>query len=318
MPGLMNLPMELLLRVSHVLSERDTCRLMRACWFLYNSLQKDVYSRNIMYSRSTLLPYVVQAGNPNSINMVLSINCTPSLSYLGRTCQGQTALLAAIHSGYVETALKLISRGGQQINLRNLVTGWRPLTLAVVRNQEEVVRALIARKALDIHDSEDSRYHGSPLILAARSGQHRLVGMLLEVPSLDRSVTHRKLRTALDLAVMAGCWQTVRVLLNDPFTRNYFAVYGHNPIFHAIASRNVSIVETLVQKGFTVIPPQFGKALQSGNEAMVRALLSGGINLACAQWLSRKALACAAQGGLLHFVETLLPNADSAERHGAL
>ncbi|KAJ2982417.1 hypothetical protein NQ176_g1402 [Zarea fungicola] len=250
--------------------------------------------------------------------MVLNINCTPSLSYLGRTRQGQTALLAAIHSGYVDTALKLISRGGQQINLRNLVTGWRPLTLAVVRNQEEVVRALIARKALDIHDSEDSRYHGSPLILAARSGQHRLVSMLLEVPSLDRSVTDGRLRTALDLAVLAGCWQTVHVLLNEPFTRNYFAVYGHNPIFHAIASGNVSIVEILVQKGFTVIPPQLGKALQSGNEAMVRALLSGGINLACAQWLSRRALACAAQGGLLHFVETLLPNADSTERHDAL
>ncbi|KAJ2969232.1 hypothetical protein NQ176_g8773 [Zarea fungicola] len=89
-------------------------------------------------------------------------------------------------------------------------------------------------------------------------------------------------------------------------------------MFHAIASGNVIIVETLVQTGFAVIPPQLGKALQSGNEAMVRALLSGGINLACAQWLSRKALACAAQGGLLHFVETLLPNADSAERHEAL
>ncbi|KAJ2981976.1 hypothetical protein NQ176_g1700 [Zarea fungicola] len=169
--------------------------------------------------------------------MVLNINCTPSLSYLGLTRQGQTALLA-IHSSYVDTALRLINRGGQQINLRNLVTGWRPLTLAVVRNQEEVVRALlIVMKAVDISDSEDSRYHGSPLTLAARSGQHRLVGMLLEVPSLDRRVTDRRLCTALDLAVLAD--------------------------------GNVIIVETLVQTGFAVIPPQLCKALQSGNEAML-------------------------------------------------
>lgn len=65
-----------------------------------------------MYSRSTLLPYVVQARNPYSISMVLSIDCKPSLSYLARNRQGQTALLAAIHSDDIDTALKLINKGG--------------------------------------------------------------------------------------------------------------------------------------------------------------------------------------------------------------
>ncbi|OAA60182.1 Ankyrin repeat-containing domain protein [Akanthomyces lecanii RCEF 1005] len=318
MLGLRNLPMELLLRVSYALSERDTCSLMRTCWLFYNTLQRDVYRRNIMHSRSTLLPYVVQAGNPQSISLVLSIDCKPSLSYLARSRQGKTALLAAIDLGDVDTALKLIDRGGQQINLRDIGSGWRPLTLAVVRNQEEIVKGLITKKVSDVNGYEDSKYHGAPLILAARSGRYRLVEILLTIKKLDRRVADRKLRTALDLAVIAGCWRTVHALLDDPFERDCFATYGHNPMFHAIASGNVNIVESLIQKNFAVIPPYLGKALQSGKEAVVRALLTGQAQLASAQWLARKALACAAEGGLLHFVETLLPSADSAERHEAL
>ncbi|KAJ6783116.1 hypothetical protein PWT90_08805 [Aphanocladium album] len=316
MPGLLDLSNELLLIICDRLSERAVTRLMRTRRSLYYTLQEYVYQRNIANSNSTSLPFIVQAGGAQSIELVLNIRCQTNLKLLQINRQGNTALLAAISTGNVVAALNLIRRRGRQLNCKNRLTAWRPLTLAVAKSQEDVVQALIDQKVSPGNNHEDSKTHGSPLLLAARYGRYRLVEKLLKLRKLDRGVMDNQLHTALDLAVISGCRLTVQTLLDDPLMEN--ARYGWNPIFHGIKSRNVEIVKILVQGGMSVTPAHMGKALKSGNEAIVLALVPSTDELMRARWKNYRALACAAEGGLIRFVETLLPAACSAERHEAL
>ncbi|TQV90265.1 ankyrin repeats (3 copies) domain-containing protein [Cordyceps javanica] len=189
-----------------------------------------------MKSESTLLPYVVAANNPQSLELVLNIKCLPKLKYLASHRQGNTALLAAISTGNVAAALKLISLGGEQINRKNRSTMWLPLSLAISLGQKEIVQALIARKVRPGEDPEDSRRRRSPLLIAAKDGRHDLVAMLLTMSTLDRRVSDDGLQTALDLAVISGCLLTVKLLLEDPIIENPQELYGCNPTFHAIKS----------------------------------------------------------------------------------
>ncbi|KAJ3497930.1 hypothetical protein NLG97_g1520 [Lecanicillium saksenae] len=319
MPGLLNLPNEMVIRVCDHLAERDVCRLMRARRCLYNKLQKYLYRRNIMHSCSTSLPYVIEAGTTESIDLVLSIECDRPLGLRSTNRNGNTALLAAISTNNVDVALNLISRvdrGSWDLSCMNFLSTWRPLTLAVSKNQEEIVQALVDKEVETLDWGSDSHTRGSPLLLAAKYSRYRLVAMLLRLRNLDRLVTDDERRTALDLAVLSGCWRTVQALLDDPLTA--VAQYGYNPLFHAIESRNVAIVETLVRGRVCIIPPHIAKALKTGSEAIVSALLSSRHDLNYAEWNGCGALACAAEGGLVNFVEMLLPGANSVERREAL
>jgi hypothetical protein len=136
MTTIYNLPLELLLEISRLLPEKDACRLMVTCPFYYEALQKELYRRNIRCSHSTLLPSVIGAGREESIELAFDIlaGFKPALKLSSRDRFGRTAPVESIQADNVNIALRMIKKYPSQINMKCLSSGWRPLTLAVVKN----------------------------------------------------------------------------------------------------------------------------------------------------------------------------------------
>jgi ankyrin repeat protein len=207
---------------------------------------------------------------------------------------GDTALVKAINAGDVQAARGLI-KSGTDVNAR-AGDGSTPLLWAVHAGNVDIARALIAAKAsVDVAND----FGVTPLIEASRSGNAPMVDLLLRAGA-DPKKAHPEGETPLLSAARAGSVPTVRLLLARGADVNHAEKFQQTtPLMWATAEGHLEVVDLLLEAGadpnrrahvtslttrhngdhptggFTAL--MF--AARSGNEAMVRKLVSRGANL---------------------------------------
>ena len=253
---------------------------------------------------------------------------------------GSSALFVAAGYGYLEVVQRLVERGAQ-LSLTN-TRGATPLSFAISRRQQEIVRLLVEAGAVTGPDmtalhsavqtrslalvtkvlarSEDSvNVAGpddqTPLHLAA-GGPVTIVRALLGAGAEVNSLVRSSQATVLHMAALAGNTEVVRVLLDwgarlQP--RAGRSLYGATPLYLAAQNGHSDTVEALLSRGADIncrlrkigATPLFISA-ERGHSELVTLLLEQGATPHARNWNGLTALGVAALASRRNIVQQLI------------
>lgn len=164
--------------------------------------------------------------------------------------------------------------------------GERPLHIAIVRGNVEVVR-LLKRAGAD-PNSIDKRGR-TPLLMACSfvEGSVEILKLLLEMGADPGLAEHEHGYTPLHLAAQNGHTGFVDMLYSGaPLALTTYATAGETPLFLACAKGHGEVVSRLLSLGATqVMPPDrrgmlpLAMAVKAGFMGVVRVMIDGGVGI---------------------------------------
>ena len=196
-----------------------------------------------------------------------------------------TPLISAVNgAGSTVIIVELLLNAGASVNT-TLENGVSPLALAVARRKHAVVDLLLRCNAAT--DAADSDIGETPVMIAARLGDHRSIELLLNAGA-DVGIARSDGFTALLIAVSQGHTTVIKALLDygvhvgeryfDDFTALHFAALSANPLVVAQLLELRAPIDATTTDGRTPLV-----ALQNAMRA--DALLEGGQGYAAADAL---------------------------------
>ncbi|KAJ3497931.1 hypothetical protein NLG97_g1521 [Lecanicillium saksenae] len=240
------LPPEIWLLICDHLSKRGVFNLSRTEKAKYRLLQTSILRHNVKEKGTSCLPYFASRGDLEKIRLLKSY---PGVQADARNHDGDTALLCAIDEGFEAVSMALLEIPGEHVNMRSARRGWRPLTLAITKKQEVVVRKLLECDNINANGVRCTDY-GTPLFSAVRSHQSQIVRLLLAVPGIDVAVTDGHGQTALHLAAIYRDRSIVQILLEDGrVPRLATDGYGRSALDYAFLSGNSDVIEAMYTHG---------------------------------------------------------------------
>lgn len=157
--------------------------------------------------------------------------------------RGITGLHLAAHFGLSNAAIILLKRGSC-LNARN-DHGGTPLWMAARTGQDAVVKLLLAEKNIDC-DTRD-RYNRSPLSIAAGNGHARVVELFLVNSVANTNSTDYEGRTPLARAAQNGHGDVVKLLLTkEGIQADFKDSDGQTPLWLAASNGHKEVVELLL------------------------------------------------------------------------
>ena len=241
----------------------------------------------------------------------------------------QTPLMYACRRGHSNTVARLLERGADvnQYSQRDSVA----LFDAVDNGVAETVELLLAREELDVNTIHPRRFNRTALMLAAQNGNLQIVDALLDRPGAKLDKKDLDGNTALSLATIAGQYEVVATLLEHKgIDVNSQNGHGSTALILAATARGgrkeneakISIAELLLIEGAnSSIKDHEGggtailRAVDSGNEAMVKLFLDYKADIKIRDDLDRGLLHSAAIDGYEEIVRLLLEKGLSVNAH---
>ncbi|KAL3663012.1 hypothetical protein V7S43_011954 [Phytophthora oleae] len=159
---------------------------------------------------------------------------------------GQSCLHTAIIKNFRQVAISLIRSGQVQINAATRDGGWTPLHLAVITEEVEVIKELLAAGAmLDAVDADGQ----TPLLQACLGGQLKLVRLLLNAganPSHQNKQAHSPLHY---LAAFCRDRQLLRDIIANGADVNAKSMKLNTPMHFAAMNGNEVATQVLLEHG---------------------------------------------------------------------
>ncbi len=241
----------------------------------------------------------------------------------------QTPLMYACRRGTTDTVARLLERGADvnQYSQRDSVA----LFDAVDNGVAETVELLLAHKELDVDTIHPRRFNRTALMLAAQNGNLQIVDALLDRPGAKLDKKDLDGNTALSLATIAGQYEIVATLLEHKgIDVNSQNSHGSTALILAATAKGgrkeneakISIAELLLIEGAngSIKDHEGGgtailRAVDSGNEAMVKLFLDYNADITIRDDLDRGLLHSAAIDGYEGIVRLLLEKGLSVNTH---
>ena len=232
----------------------------------------------------------------------------------------QTPLMYACRRGQSTTVVKLLERGADvnQYSERDSVALFEAVDSGVV----ETVGPLLAHEELDVNAIHPRRFNRTALMVAAQNGNSEIVNALLDRPDVKLAQKDLAGNTALSLATIAGQSAIVETLLDhEDIGINSQNCLGSTALILAATAKagrkeaeaKISVAYLLLERGAkTSIKDHQGggtailRAVDAGNEAMVKLLLEYGADIKVRDDLNRGLLHSAAIDGYDGIVRLLL------------
>ena len=232
----------------------------------------------------------------------------------------QTPLMYACRRGQSAMVAKLLQRGADvnQYSQRDSVA----LFEAVDNGDIETVALLLSRKDLDLNAIHPRRYNRTALMLAAQNGKLQIVNALLDLPGIKVDTKDMEGNTALSLATITGQPDVVTALLrHEKIDINSQNSLGSTALILAAtavggrkeALARILIATYLLDRGAdsTVRDHEGGgtvllRAVDAGNEVMVKLLLDYSADINIRDDLDRGLLHSAAIDGYEGIVQLLV------------
>lgn len=232
----------------------------------------------------------------------------------------QTPLMYACRRGQSATVVKLLECGADvnQYSQRDSVALFEAIDSGVV----ETVEPLLAHKMLDVNAIHPRRFNCTALMLAAQRGRLEIVNALLDRPDVKLNQKDLVGNTALSLATIAGQSAIVETLLErEDIEINSQNSLGSTALILATTTKagrkdeeaKISIAYLLLGQGAdTSIRDHEGggtailRAVDAGNEAMVKLLLEVNADTDIRDDLNRGLLHSAAIDGYEGMVQLLV------------
>lgn len=247
---------------------------------------EDINKANRPRGRETPLYVAAENGRLNVCKMLLDRDA--DINHEGsRYPMESTALDAAVSSGHLEIIQYFLERSDILNDQRYRLIGYPgPLHLAIQAKSEPIFHALLDSKNIGSNQlrhislRERKGQSGvkvlrtslSPLMLAAATGQERMVKMLLAIDGVDLNLKDDHGRTALAFAVEKNQEVVVRILLaNDKVDPNTADEAGRTPIIRANEGGYETIIKLLLATG--KVKPQIADG--SGQNLLVWAVEGG-------------------------------------------
>ena len=152
-------------------------------------------------------------------------NYTLSLKVLGKRSNGScdidvngkdedayTALIWASDAGYTDIVKQLLDHPDIQVNHSDS-DGHTALTWASDKGRIESINLLLTIPSIDPNCQAEDENEYTPLICAAASGYHQVVGSLLQCPTIDVNMTTGTGSSALIYSSEKGHTEVVRLLV---------------------------------------------------------------------------------------------------------
>ena len=232
----------------------------------------------------------------------------------------QTPLMYACRRGQSATVTKLLERGADvnQYSQRDSVALFEAIDSGVV----ETVEPLLANRSLDVNAIHPRRFNRTALMLAAQKGNLRIFNALLNQPAVRLDQKDLVGNTALSLATIAGQSAIVETLLqHESIGINSQNSLGSTALILAATAKagrkeaeaRMSIAYLLLERGAnTSIKDHEGggtailRAVDAGNEAMVKLLLEYNADIEVRDDLNRGLLHSSAIDGYEDIVRLLV------------
>ena len=232
----------------------------------------------------------------------------------------QTPLMYACRQGQSATVAKLLERGADvnQYSQRDSVALFEAVDSGVV----ETVEPLLAHRELDVNAIHPRRFNRTALMLAAQKDDPKIVIALSDRPEVRLDQKDLLGNTALSLATIAGQIAIVETLLeHEDLDINSQNSLGSTALILAATAKagrkeaeaKFSIAYLLLERGAnTSIKDHEGggtailRAVDAGNEAMVKLLLEYNADIQVRDDLNRGLLHSAAIDGYEGIVRLLL------------
>ena len=190
-----------------------------------------------MDTSSELLMKACEKGNTDIVTVLLHYGAP--IDVYGQ--EESTPLQTCITKGH-STVLTMLLNHGADINACTKFEKRCPLHLAVIANEENLVKLLLQRDA-DVNRGDI--YGSSPLHLATCLGNKSIVELLLE-HNADINKYNNEGWTALHLASEAGKVEIVDLLIQHQANLDVQTKYGRTPLHWAVASEQVPAVQKLL------------------------------------------------------------------------
>jgi ankyrin repeat protein len=254
---------------------------------------EDINKASRPKGRETPLYVAAENGRLNVCKMLLDRGA--DINHEGK--QGHiesTALDAAVSSGHLEIIQYFSERSDILEDQRDRHSNYPgPLHLAIQSKSEAVFHALLDSKTVDLNalraiqtregrDPLGNERFRTPLMLAAETGQERMVKKLLAIDRVDLNLKERGGRTALTFAVTENQEAVVKILLaNDKVDPNIADGLGRTPIIWANKMGYETITKLLLATG--TVKPDIGDgssqsllswASKRGYETIIKLLLA--------------------------------------------
>ena len=245
----------------------------------------------------------------------------------------QTPLMYACRRGQSATVAKLLEYGADvnQYNQRSSVA----LFEAVENGNIETVELLLAKQELDINAVHLWRYNRTALMLAAQEGKLQIVNALLDQQSAKADLKDLDGNTSLSLASKAGQIEVVdRLLKRKDINIDSQNCLGATALIYAATAEGsrkaneakIIIAKSLLSKNAdsSIKDRQGGgtallRAVDAGNEAMVKLLIGKNADICIQDDLERGLLHSAAIDGHEPIVALLLTkqlNVNAQDKNG--
>ncbi|KAM3071951.1 hypothetical protein ACMFMF_007348 [Clarireedia jacksonii] len=265
------------------------------------------WNRNV-----AIMWWAIENGHLRLLKLMLEKGANPELKYTQH--DNRTVLSLVAEHGY-DLVVSLLLEYGAQLDSSDRFDK-SPLWWAVNANH-----ATIARLLLDKGADPEGGIRQPPLVIAAESGRHKIVELLLEKRAQIDPSSHWN-RTALSYAAGNGHKQVVRILLEkgakieskDDSHRtalSYTAGNGHEQVVRILLEKGAKI-ESKDDSHRTVL----SHAAENGHEQVVRILLEKGAQIEPRDKSNRTALLYAAENGHEQVVRILLEKGAEVESRG--
>jgi ankyrin repeat protein len=183
-------------------------------------------------------------------------------------------LHCAVATGCVDVVNKLVGI----VDVDAVRNGTTALAVSVQRGDDKMIRALLAAGA----SVAKSALLGVPMLhFAAARNAASIVDLLVQFGAVDINEAGPERWTAIHAAASRGCLDALRALLSHRAAVDLVAAGDARPIDLAAAGGHTSVVRMLISAGATVSANTVTRAVTSGSEECVAALLvSGGSPIA--------------------------------------
>ena len=195
---------------------------------------------------------------------------------------GETPLMAALHSGYkyIPIVERLLATPGIDVNKSMILDKYQmgngtPLCAAVELGYLPIVERLLAAPGIDVNKTTSNVYANTPLSIAVYMKKIPIIKRLLAVPGIDvnKAIPVTK-KTPLFMSLEYRYFDIAKLLLAFPgIDVNKSNEYGRTPLDIA---ENAEIIRLLEEKGARAGPGPAGAGAGAWNEEYWGAGPAGG------------------------------------------